>query len=272
MMILVAVTVLAFFTVGCLYHYISISRCVGDRNYSYEQKEIHVQYDGINLYGQALIPVSEDQTRFPTVIYAHGAESDYKADMTTLKSLVKSGIACYTFDFYGWTKRSNGTRGVKWFHDVPRGVDDSYEQKVLQQVEDLNAVIEAVKGFSFVDKEEMYLLGSSMGGATVAAASVTHTQDIRGIILQYPAINLVPEARIAGSEYDACKYENPVLLLQGTADKIVPEVMSQQLAEYYNQGNKQQCTYVVYEGQPHVFTGKYKVKAAGEIYRFIKFR
>ena len=24
---------------------------------------------------------------FPTVLYAHGAESDYKADMTTLKSL-----------------------------------------------------------------------------------------------------------------------------------------------------------------------------------------
>lgn len=31
-----------------------------------------------------------------------GAESDYKADMTTLKSLAMSSIACYTFDFYGW--------------------------------------------------------------------------------------------------------------------------------------------------------------------------
>lgn len=64
---------------------------------------------------------------FPTVLYAHGAVSDYKADMTILKSLAMSGVACYTFDFYGWTSRSTGPQGVHWFHDVPRGVDDSYE-------------------------------------------------------------------------------------------------------------------------------------------------
>ncbi len=64
---------------------------------------------------------------FPTVLYAHGAVSDYKADMTTLKSLAMSGVACYTFDFYGWTSRSTVLQGVHWFHDVPRGVDDSYE-------------------------------------------------------------------------------------------------------------------------------------------------
>ena len=82
------------------------------------------RYNGISLYGKALIP--DGNGPFPTVLYAHGAESDYKADLTTLKSLAKSGIACYTFDFYGWTDRSTGPQGVHWFHDVPRGVDDSY--------------------------------------------------------------------------------------------------------------------------------------------------
>lgn len=47
--------------------------------------------------------------------------------MTTLKSLAMSGVACYTFDFYGWTSRSTVLQGVHWFHDVPRGVDSSYE-------------------------------------------------------------------------------------------------------------------------------------------------
>ena len=64
---------------------------------------------------------------FPTVLYAHGAVSDYKADMTTLKSLAMSGVAYYTFDFYGWGSRSTVLQGVHWFHDVPRGVDNSYE-------------------------------------------------------------------------------------------------------------------------------------------------
>ena len=51
----------------------------------------------------------------PGAIYAPGAESDYKADMTTLKSLAMSGVACYVFDFYGWTSRSTGPQGVHWF-------------------------------------------------------------------------------------------------------------------------------------------------------------
>ena len=63
---------------------------------------------------------------------------------------------------------------MHWFHDVPRGVDDSYEKKVLQQVEDLNAVIEAAKGWDFVDTNRLYLVGSSMGGATVATLSLIH--------------------------------------------------------------------------------------------------
>ena len=262
--------ILALTAAICLYHYIGISKCVGEKSYNYQKKELHVKYDDIDLYGVALIPESRTQTTFPTVIFAHGAESDYKADMTTLKSLAKSGIACYTFDFYGWTKRSTGPKGVRWFHDVPRGVDNSYEQKVLQQTEDLNAVIEQVKKMDFVDTENIYLLGSSMGGATVASASVTHSKDIKGIVLQYPAINLVPDAMLEDAEHDVRKYENKVLLLQGTKDVIVPQKMSDKLAAYYNAYDTEKCNYIVYEGQPHVFTGKYKVIAAEEIYRFIR--
>ncbi len=262
--------ILALTAAICLYHYIGISKCVGEKSYNYQKKELHVKYDDIDLYGVALIPESRTQTTFPTVIFAHGAESDYKADMTTLKSLAKSGIACYTFDFYGWTRRSTGPKGVRWFHDVPRGVDNSYEQKVLQQTEDLNAVIEQVKKMDFVDTENIYLLGSSMGGATVASASVTHSKDIKGIVLQYPAINLVPDAMSEDAEHDVRKYENKVLLLQGTKDVIVPQKMSDKLAAYYNAYDTEKCNYIVYEGQPHVFTGKYKVIAAEEIYRFIR--
>ena len=262
--------ILALTAAICLYHYIGISKCVGEKSYNYQKKELHVNYDDIDLYGVALIPESRTQTTFPTVIFAHGAESDYKADMTTLKSLAKSGIACYTFDFYGWTKRSTGPKGVRWFHDVPRGVDNSYEQKVLQQTEDLNAVIDQVKKMDFVDTENIYLLGSSMGGATVASASVTHSKDIKGIVLQYPAINLVPDAMSEDAEHDVRKYENKVLLLQGTKDVIVPQKMSDKLAAYYNAYDTEKCNYIVYEGQPHVFTGKYKVIAAEEIYRFIR--
>lgn len=261
--------IVAIVAVACVSHFVGFSECVGSKKYDYTTQEIHVEHDGINLYGKALVPEEKDDTKYPTVIYAHGAESDYKADYTTLECLAESGVACYTFDFYGWTSRSTGPKGTKWFKGTPRGVDDSYEKQVLEQVKDLNAVIEKVKTFDFVDTDNIFLLGSSMGGATVATGAVTHSADIRGIILQYPAINLNPDATIDGATYDVNKYTRDVLLLQGTKDTIVPLPMSENLYAHYNKYTKH-CVMRVYEGQPHVFTGKYKVVAARAAYEFIQ--
>ena len=264
--VLLAIAVAA---VVCIWHFIGFAECVGGKKYGYSVQEIHVEHDGIDLYGQALIPDGEDGQKFPTVIYAHGAESDYKSDMTTLKSLAMSGVACYTFDFYGWTSRSTGPKGTKWFKGAPRGVDDAYEKQVLEQVKDLNAVIEKVKTFDFADTDNIFLLGSSMGGATAATAAVTHSGDIRGVILQYPAINLNPQACVDGAELDVNGYTGQVLILQGTNDVIVPLSMSEKLYEHYNKYTNH-AVMRVYEGQPHVFTGKYKVIAARAVYEFIQ--
>ena len=252
----------------CIAHYVGFPEPAGPEKTGCRTETLCVEYDVISLYGKALIPDGDGP--FPTVIYTHGAESDDKADMTTLKGLAMSGVACYTFDFYGWTDRSTGPQGVHWFHDVPGGVDDSYEKKVLRQVEDLNAVIEAAKGWAFMDTSRLYLAGSSMGGATVATAAVTHSDDIRGIVLEYPAINLNPDAMVSGAPLDVNGYTGPVLILQGTKDVIVPMEMSQNLATHYNTLRDDHAELVIYEGQPHVFTGKYKVLAAKEIYRFLE--
>lgn len=251
-----------------IYHFVGFPKVVGETKYSYRTQEIHTVYDGIDLYGVALIP--ERDGKLPVIIYAHGAESDYRSDMTTLKSLAMSGIAVYTFDFYGWTDRSTGPQGTHWFQNVPRGVDDAYEQQVLKQVRDLDAVIENVKTFDFVDTENIFLLGSSMGGATVATCAVTHSEDVRAIILQYPAIILNPDAMVEGAELDANRYTPDILILQGTEDVIVPLDVSEALTDYYNTLRPNHAQLVIYEGQPHVFTGKYKVEAAREIYRFVR--
>lgn len=261
--------VLAIVAEICFYHFIGIPKCVGEKKYIYKTEIMSVEYNGINLYGEALIPVSGSEQKFKTVIYAHGASSNYKSDMTTLKSLAKSGIVCYTFDFYGWTAKSTGPKGAKWFKGTPKSDNDAYVNKVLLQVEDLNAVIEKVKTFDFVDKDNIYLLGSSMGGVTVATCAVKHTSDIKGIILQYPAIFLNEQAYENGSEYNVNHYKNSVLLLQGNKDKIVPEKYSTELCNYYNSENKEHCKMIIYDGQPHAFTGKYKVIAAQDIYKFI---
>ena len=45
--------------------------------------------------------------------------------------------------------------------------------------------------------------------------------------------------------------------------------MSENLYAHYNKYAKH-CVMRVYEGQPHVFTGKYKVIAARAVYEFIE--
>lgn len=72
----------------------------GRKKYDYTTQEIHVKHDGINLYGKALVPKSEPQAKCPTVIYAHGAESDYKADYTTLshRRLCSNSVLPCVFD------------------------------------------------------------------------------------------------------------------------------------------------------------------------------
>ena len=65
------------------------------------------------------------------------------------------------------------------------------------------------------------------------------------------------------------RFENPVLLLQGDKDKIVAKKYSDELCEYYNSVNKNHCRMIIYGGQPHVFTGKYKVIGARDRYDFI---
>ena len=77
-----------------IYYKVGFPKCVGDKKYKFTNKEVHVEHDGINLYGRFLLPKGDEN--FPTSIYVHGAESSYKEDMTTLKSLAMSGIAIYT--------------------------------------------------------------------------------------------------------------------------------------------------------------------------------
>ena len=263
------VVVAAVLVPTLIWYIVGFPECVGAKKYSYTIQELHVEADGIDHYGKLLTPDGESGEKYPTVIYAHGAESDYKADMSTLKSLAMSGIAVYTFDFYGWTNRTKGEKKGAWFKGTARGVDNAYEAKVLEQVDELNAVIEKIKTLDCVDTNNIFLLGSSMGGATVATCAVTHSDDIRGIILQYPAINLNPDATVDGATYDVNKYTRNVLLLQGTTDVIVPISMSENLYAHYNKYTEH-CTMRIYCGEPHVFHGKYKIVAARAVYDFIQ--
>ena len=58
---------------------------------------------------------------------------------------------------------------------------------VLTEKADLEAVLEEVKQWDFVDTGSIYLMGNSQGGLVTALTAAEHKEEIRAVILIYPA-------------------------------------------------------------------------------------
>ena len=150
------------------------------------------------------------------------------------------------------------------FGGSPSSLSDgtTTEMSIFTELADLNAVIDAVSALSFVDAENVFLLGASQCGAGSALAAAGRPEEVRGLILLYPAFVLVDDAneRYQSAEdipdttffmwmdvgrayfepllgYDIysaiAPYERDVLILHGDADSIVPLEYSQRALETY---------------------------------------
>lgn len=148
---------------------------------------------------------------------------------------------------------------------------------IFTEQEDLEAVIEMIQNLDFVDKNNIFLLGSSQGGVVSALVAAKHQEVIRGIILLYPAFVLVDQAQelfesvddipdrydhmwmTVGKTYfedlldydvyaDIASYDNDVLIIHGDRDSIVPLSYSKKAVEIYSSAK----LYII-EGAGHGF-------------------
>lgn len=134
--------------------------------------------DDQNIYGEFYYPENFDETKtYPTVIMSHGFSSSHEqqfeiADWPQL--LAQNGYVSYIFDFCGGSTYS--------YSD-----GDFMDMSVVTEVDDLNAVIDFVKDQSFTDTENLFLMGSSQGGLVSALTAPERNEDIKGMVLLYPA-------------------------------------------------------------------------------------
>lgn len=137
-----------------------------------------------------------------------------------------------------------------------------------------------------MDNNNIFLMGTSMGGAVSAITAAAHEEEIQGAILLYPAFVMVDDAkeRFAGVEeipktyynmwmtvgrvfaedlldYDIygaiSDYKKDVLLIHGDADGIVPISYSEKAVEAYDSARLE-----VIPGAGHGFYGKDFTQAA----------
>jgi hypothetical protein len=222
----------------------------------------------------------------PVVILSHGFMANGGMCFDYARLLAGLGYVAVTFDFCGGglMSRSDGK---------------SEDMTLFTELEDLFAVIDYVKNLSYVNAEEITLLGCSQGGVVSAMAAKRLGDKIKGLILLYPALCIPDDARkgkmmffkfdpenipdvlgtfpmklggdyartvINMDIYDEIKgFGGRVLYLHGTKDNIVNISYARKAKDLFSN-----CRYVEIEGGGHMFKGKAEMTARAEIAQFMK--
>ena len=222
----------------------------------------------------------------PAVVLCHGFLANDRTLRVYAQALAELGYVCYTFDFNG---------GGVFCHSDGK----SRDMTVLTELEDLRCVMNYVRKQPGVDGEHISLLGCSQGGMVSAMYARRHPENVEKLVLFYPALCIPDDARAGkmmfarfdptripdtilyfpmrlGRDYarsvlkmDVFKeiggFDGPVLLLHGTADKIVPISYSEKAAKLY----PNVLYHPVQDGQ-HGFKGKFDREAVGVLTEFMK--
>ena len=210
------------------------------------------------------------------VILCHGFMANERMCRKYAKLLADMGFLTVTFDFCGGglLSRSDGR---------------SQDMTIFTEKKDLLAVMESVKSQYF--PKSISLLGCSQGGFVSGLLAAELGEKVIGrLILLYPAVCIPDDARkgkmmffrfdpgsipavlghfpmklggdyartvIDMNPYEALKgYTGQVLLMHGTADKIVDISYSRKLKDIYPN-----CRYEEIEGGGHMFKGSADARA-----------
>ena len=217
--------------------------------YEYETQELYAKRDENRIYGVVYVPQNAGE-KMPAVIFSHGFGGNYQVGTQYAEALAAKGYVVYCFDFCGGSpgSRSDGS---------------TLEMSIFTEQADLEAVIGMVQELPYVDNDNIFLMGTSMGGAVSAITAADHEDEIQGAILLYPAFVLVDNANeqfesvedipdtyhlmwmtvghvfaedlLDYDIYEAISaYKKDVLLIHGDADSIVPLSYSKQAVEAYD--------------------------------------
>lgn len=246
---------------------------------AYETREIHVDREGMDIYGVAHIP-SGVEGKMPAVILSHELGATLDRVKGYGEALAEAGYVTVCFDFCGggYGSRSDG---------------NVLDMSVLTEKADLEAVLEEVQEWDFVDTDSIYLMGNSQGGVVTAMTAAEHRDKIRAVVLVYPAFCIyddvhemfdspeeIPETHrllgmLLGQRYflDTWdqepyaliqEYGKDILLIHGSRDSIVPLSYSDKLAE-----NVEKVEYHVIQGADHGFLGEDFALAVSYIINFL---
>lgn len=245
-----------------------------------EKKDLWVTNGENQIYGEIYLPGSEEET-YPLVIFSHELGADHTTGTIYAMRLAAKGYAVYLYDFCGGSKYKN------------KSSRESTDMSVLTEKSDLEAVIEAAKGWPFADMDRLVLMGASQGGFVTVLAAADMPALPKALVLLYPALHIqeechrqfeskenVPEryelftipigGRYALDAWEQDPYEKmscyngPVLLLHGDEDMLINASYSERAQKTYPNARLK-----IIKGGKHGFDGEKMLEAAELIRGFL---
>ncbi|WP_350454960.1 alpha/beta hydrolase family protein [Slackia heliotrinireducens] len=248
-------------------------------------EEISVLRDGLRIYGTMQLPDGEGP--FGAVVFSHGfgAARVYDSDMGN--EYVARGIAFASFDFCGGGPASQSDGSM-------------LDMSVLTEIADLEAVLDAVRAHGKVDARRVFLIGTSLGGFVSACVAGRHPDQVRALVLNFPALCVRDDAEayvrrfadgkkapdqyefgglVVGKRYledalatdvfaEMAGYGGDVLIVHGSDDPVVPVEYSLRAAKVYGEA----AELVVLGGMGHGFkqaSAKHRRRAMDLALRFV---
>lgn len=248
-----------------------------------KRRAMQIDHHGRTVYGDVYLP---REKRFPVVIISHGFngyQDDFKREAELLS---ENGIGAVTFTFCG-----SGA------HDP--GGSPTTDMTLFTEKEDLLAVMDRVREIEGFDGS-LFLFGGSQGGMVSAMAAEERPNDLKGLVLLYPALSIpddwnlrkfpmaqyptpesIPETidlwgvrlgrnfvlSLRGFDIyrNMANFTRPVLLMHGACDALIPLSYIRRAAETYPNAEL-----IVYPGAEHGFTPMSVPGAASRLLAFIK--
>lgn len=247
--------------------------------------------NGKTVRGIEYRPAGGDRQGLPIAIVGHGFLADLKTTCRYAKRLAEWGFCAYCFDFCGGGPGSSSDGKLA-------------EMTVLTEKGDLKAVIAHAQAQPHTDAARVTLMGCSQGGFVSALVAADLGAAVEKLILFYPALCIPDDARrgkmmmfefdphnipaylqagplTLSGEYAACMlsmdpfaaiatYKGPVLIVHGTADKLVLPRYSQQALAAYEAQKTGRAQLVLIRGAGHGFGPKADRRALAAVQAFLQ--
>lgn len=217
----------------------------------------------------------------PVAIISHGFNGTHEFGKNYFKPLNDLGFQCYTFDFTCGSVNSKSD-------------NNTMEMSILDEQSDLEAIVRYFKAQPDVDASRIVLIGESQGGLVSALTASNMAKDISELILIYPALCIpqnwtdryprledipdttrmwnVPMGRRFFTEIRDMdvfkglkKFKNPVIIIQGDADRVVSMEDSKRAVKLYKDARLHVIPGAGHGFRPHEFK-----ESVEQIEKFLK--